>query len=72
MNWFTLEALKQILMVVGGIVTALGWKDSETVQSLIGLIMTVVGAVWTFVQSHKLNGEVKSLRSEMKALKGLK
>lgn len=72
MNWFTLESLKQILMIVGSIVTALGYKDSETVQQLIGVIMTVVGAIWAFVQSHKLNGEVKSLRSEMKALKGLK
>lgn len=72
MKWFTLDVLRQILMVVGAIVVSLGWKDQETVNILIGVLMSVAGAIWQLFDHHAVQSEVKNLRDEVKSLKGLK
>lgn len=70
-NWFTLDILRQILMVAGAIAVALGWKDEQTVQTIIGIVMSVVSAIWQLFDHGKVQTEVKSLREEVKSLKGL-
>lgn len=72
MSWFTLDLFAKILMVVGAIVTALGWADESTVQTAIGVVMTLATAVWSLFDRNKVETEVKSLRNEVKSLKGLK
>lgn len=72
MSWFTLDVLRQMLMVVGAIVVAFGWKDQETVNMVIGILMSVATAIWQLFDHSKVQSEVKSLRSEVKSLKGLK
>lgn len=72
MKWFTLDILRQILMVAGAIAVGLGWKDNETVQSGIGIVMSVAGAVWQLFDHNNVQQEVKTLRTEVKSLKGLK
>lgn len=72
MKWFTLDIFRQLIMVVGAIVVGLGWKDQATVQAGIGLVMSVAGAVWQLFDHNTVQQEVKSLRAEVKGLKGLK
>jgi hypothetical protein len=71
-KWFTLDVLRQILMVAGAIAVGLGWKDDQTVQTIIGIIMSIVSAVWQLFDHSAVQTEVKSLRDEVKSLKGLK
>jgi hypothetical protein len=72
MNWFSLDILRQVLMVAGAIVVAFGWKDQETVNMVIGILMSVATAIWQLLDHGKVQSEVKSLRTEVKSLKGLK
>lgn len=72
MSWFTLDILRQLLMVIGAIVVAFGWKDQETVNMVIGILMSVASAIWQLFDHDKVQTEVKSLRNEVKSLKGLK
>lgn len=71
-NWFTLDILRQLLMVAGAIAVALGWKDDQTVQTIIGIIMSIAGAIWQLFDHGAVQNEVKNLRDEVKTLKGLK
>jgi hypothetical protein len=71
MNWFTLDIFRQILMVLGTIVISIGWKDQETVQGAIGVIMTLAGAAWQLFDHNKVQTEVKGLKDQIKGLKGL-
>jgi hypothetical protein len=59
-------------MVAGAIAVGLGWKDNETVQAGIGIVMSVAGAVWQLFDHNNVQQEVKTLRTEVKSLKGLK
>lgn len=72
MKWFTLDIFRQILMVAGAIAVGLGWKDEASVQSVIGIVMSVAGAVWQLFDHNTVQQEVKTLRTEVKSLKGLK
>ncbi len=72
MSWFTLDILRQILLVIGAIVVAFGWKDQETVNMILGILMSVASAIWQLFDHNKVQTEVKSLRTEVKSLKGLK
>lgn len=69
MSWLTLDVLRQILMIIGAIVVGLGWKDQETVNMIIGVLMSLAGAIWQLFSNNKVQTEVKALRTEMKALK---
>lgn len=71
MNWLTLDLVQKILTIVGAIVVGLGWKDQETVNMVLGVLMTVIGALWNVFDRNKVEGEVKGLRKELKSLKGL-
>ena len=72
MSWFTLDILRQILLVIGAIVVAFGWKDQETVNMILGILMSVASAIWQLFDHNKVQTEVKSLRTEVESLKGLK
>jgi len=72
MNWLTLDVLRQILMVAGAIAVGMGWKDEGTVQTLIGIVMSIAGAAWQIFDHSNVQKEVKTLRTEVKSLKGLK
>lgn len=72
MNWFTLDVLRQVLMFVGAIVVSLGWKDQETVNMVIGVLMSVAGAIWQLVAHNNVQKEMKNLKTENKQLKSVK
>lgn len=72
MKWFTLDIFRQLLMVVGAIAVGLGWKDEASVQAIIGIVMSVAGAIWQLFDHNAVQQEVKTLRTEVKSLKGLK
>jgi len=47
MNWENIASiLRHVLTFGGGIVVAKGWLSDGTVQSIIGAIIAVGGAVW--------------------------
>lgn len=71
MNWLTLDFVQKVLTIVGAIVVGLGWKDQETVNMVLGILMTVIGALWNVFDRNKVESEVKGLRKELKTLKGL-
>lgn len=72
MKWFTLDLLRQILMIVGGIVVALGYKDQATVTTIIGIIMSVASAIWQIFDHSAVQDQLKSLVEENKGLRGPK
>ena len=72
MKWFTLDILRQILMVVGAIAVGMGWKDQESVNMLIGILMSVAGAVWQLFDHSAVQEEVRSLKEEVRSFKELK
>lgn len=39
--------IRHVLTFVGGIVIAKGWIDASTSAELIGIIMSVVGTIWS-------------------------
>lgn len=67
-NWFTLDILRQILMVAGAIAVALGWKDQQTINMVIGVVMSLAGAVWQLFDHNTVQNEVKSLKQQVKSL----
>lgn len=52
--------IRQVIPIIGGLLTALGWMSPETVAKLAGLatqiggpIVIVAGAIWAFIANSK-------------------
>ena len=51
------STIRHVLTFAGGFVIAKGWITPEVSDELIGGLITVVGAVWSIVKSHKSDKE---------------
>lgn len=66
MNYMVVQAvLRHLLTFIGGVLVALGYMDSDTVNTVIGAVTTVVGAIFSAVNKVDVVQAVSLARAEM-------
>jgi hypothetical protein len=54
MNPTTLGIIRHVLTFGGGLIVAKGWADNGTVETIVGAVVTLVGAVWSIIQKRSV------------------
>jgi hypothetical protein len=55
--WEKVQGLiRHALTFGGGIAVAKGWIDTSNLEAVVGALVTIIGAFWSFRQKDKLAG----------------
>jgi len=55
-----LSAIRSILAAIGGVLVAKGYTDDQTLQTVIGAVMTIIPIVWGIAHKYQTERQAKA------------